>query len=83
MGQLDFPQATTVSKVGVYWFADHADGGGCAAPKNWQVLYKDGEGWKPVSNSEGLGLSLDQFNDTSFTPAIQQIGAGDTRRKAD
>jgi hypothetical protein len=46
--QYEFPSKKKVSSVKVNWFDDTTVGGGCAAPKSWQVLYRDGDTWKPV-----------------------------------
>ena len=64
--ELDFPQATEVSKVRVFWFADRPVNGGCDVPQNWLLLYKDGKDWKPVDDPSGYGVVPDCFNDTTF-----------------
>src|SRR5207247_10049124 len=51
--QYEFKQPATVAAVKVSWFDDTSLGGGCAAPKSWQVLYRDGEQWKPVKTRPG------------------------------
>ena len=50
--QYEFKTPTRVSGVKVNWFDDTAVGGGCATPQSWQVLYRDGEQWKPVKPVE-------------------------------
>jgi hypothetical protein len=50
--QYEFPSKKKVSSVKVNWFDDTTVGGGCAAPKSWQVLYRDGDTWKPVEVTE-------------------------------
>jgi hypothetical protein len=37
--------------VTVSWFDDTTVGGGCAEPQSWQVLYRDGETWKPAKQT--------------------------------
>jgi DUF1680 family protein len=64
--ELDFPQATEVSKVRVFWFADRPANGGCDVPQNWSLAYKDGGDWKPVDHPSGYGLVPDRFNDMTF-----------------
>jgi DUF1680 family protein len=64
--QLDFPEATAVSKVRVFWFADRPVNGGCDVPQSWSLLFKDGESWKPVENAGDYGVKTDQFNDVHF-----------------
>jgi DUF1680 family protein len=65
--QYDFPKASPVSEVQVYWF-DDTGRGGVRAPESWRILYKDGEEWKPVENTTPYGLELNKYNVTSFTP---------------
>lgn len=64
--QLDFPQATEVSKVRVFWFADRTANGGCDLPQSWSLQYRDGNDWKSVENPSAYGLALDQFNEVTF-----------------
>jgi hypothetical protein len=47
--QYDFASTKKVSSVRLNWFDDTSVGGGCARPQSWQVLYRDGENWKPVT----------------------------------
>lgn len=63
--QYEFPAATTVSRVKLYWFDD---GGGCGVPASWRLLYKDGTGFKPVEQASAYPTQRDQFNEVSFTP---------------
>jgi DUF1680 family protein len=65
--ELDFPQATEVSKVRVFWFADRPVKGGCDLPRSWRLLYKDGDDWKPVARPSTYGLAPDRFNEVTFT----------------
>jgi DUF1680 family protein len=65
--ELDFPQATTVSKVRVFWFADKPVNGGCDVPQSWSILYRDGDNWKPVEHPGDYSVVLDQFNEVTFT----------------
>jgi DUF1680 family protein len=46
--QYTFREPKTVSGVEVHWFDDTRTGGGCALPRSWRVLYRDGNDWKPV-----------------------------------
>jgi hypothetical protein len=66
--EYDFPQATAVQGVEVYWFDDETTRGNCRVPASWRVLYRDGDTWKPVADAVGLGTSKDQFNAASFSP---------------
>ena len=74
--ELDFPEATKVGKVRVFWFADKSVNGGCDVPEKWSLLYKDGDtwnpvkagdGWKPVEQPGNYGVALDRFNQVTFT----------------
>ena len=49
--QYDLARPSKVSGVTVHWFDDTKAGGGCAPPKSWQVLYRDGDAWKPVKET--------------------------------
>jgi DUF1680 family protein len=75
--ELDFPKATNVSKVRVFWFADRPVNGGCDVPEKWSVQYKEGDtwnplkngdGWKPVEHPSDFGVAPDRFNEVTFTP---------------
>jgi DUF1680 family protein len=63
--QLDFARPRRIRSVQVYWFSD-VPRGGCAAPKAWRLLYKDGDAWKPVPNPTATGTTLDQYNKVTF-----------------
>lgn len=65
---LTFPEAATVSRVRVFWFADRSVNGGCDVPQAWRLLYKVGEVWKPVEDASGYGTTLDRFNEVTFSP---------------
>jgi hypothetical protein len=65
--QYDFVPARKVSAVEVYWFDDTGTGG-CRVPASWQLLYKDGQDWKPVEAASGYGTKTDRFNRTAFRP---------------
>jgi DUF1680 family protein len=53
--QYEFQRPTKVSGVTIKWFDDTAAGGGCALPKSWKVVYRDGNDWKPVNAREKPG----------------------------
>ncbi len=63
----DFDKTHTVSKVKVYWFDDTGIGA-CRLPASWQLLYKDGENWKPVKNKDEYGTTKDTYNTVNFEP---------------
>ncbi len=65
--RLDFNEPATVSSVELYWY-DDTGRGECRVPKSWKLLYKDGEGFKEVSNASGYGVEKDKFSKTNFEP---------------
>ncbi|GEM_PF-1928947 len=66
--QMDFPGAETVSRARVFWFSDRARGGGCDFPQSWRLLYRQGDGWKPVEQASAFGVAPDRFNEVTFKP---------------
>jgi uncharacterized protein len=65
--QYQFPNASTVSAVDVYWFEDTGRGQ-VRVPASWRILYKDGDEWKPVDTAAPYGVEKDRYNDVSFHP---------------
>lgn len=63
--QYDLKKAQTISSVSVYWFDDTGIGG-CRVPESWEVQYRDGKTWKPVTGAGGYGVAKDQFNTATF-----------------
>ncbi|MEI6647158.1 MAG: beta-L-arabinofuranosidase domain-containing protein [bacterium] len=66
--QYDFGQEQTLSSVAVYWWDERRIKHHCRVPQSWQVLYKDGDAWKPVAGASEYGTKMDQFNRVTFTP---------------
>jgi DUF1680 family protein len=67
--QYDFARPETVSAIEVYWWADGSRQNlGCHVPQSWQLLYRDGDQWKPVGGSPAYGTQIDQFNRVTFPP---------------
>ena len=64
--QYDFPAATPVSEVQVYWF-DDTGRGEVRVPASWRLLYKDGDQWKPVQASGPYGVEINKYNVLSFS----------------
>jgi hypothetical protein len=64
--QYDFPKPVEVSSVAVYWYDDSSRGGGCRVPRNWSLVYKDGDEWKPVENPSKYDRRTNQFNRVTF-----------------
>jgi hypothetical protein len=65
--QYDFKAPATLSAVEVYWFDDSGNGN-CRVPASWQLLFKDGNEWKPVTGVAEYGVKKDAYNKTTFTP---------------
>ena len=65
--QYTFDAPRTVSAAEVYWY-DDTGSGHCRVPQSWQLLYRDGDAWKPVRGGSSLGTELDKFNRVEFSP---------------
>ncbi len=65
--QYDFAQPAKVGAVEVYWFDDTGTGE-CRVPTSWQLFFRQGGQWKPVSNPSGYGCKPDCYNRTTFDP---------------
>lgn len=61
--EYDWPAAITTNKSSVYWWRD---GQGIGQPTASRLLYWNGTDFVPVPNAAGLGVELDQYNDTTF-----------------
>jgi hypothetical protein len=61
--QYDLPVSTSVDRVEVYW---HDDASGIRLPKSWRVTYRDGEKWRPVSNTTPYEIAADRMNVVKF-----------------
>jgi len=66
--QRNFAKPTTIRSVQVYWYDDEPIGGGCRVPSSWQVLYRDGDGWKPAAAALRRGIARDEYNKVTFPP---------------
>jgi len=66
--QYEFAAAKQVSECTVYWFDDAPRGGQCRVPKQWQVLFRDGERWVPVAEPSGYGVAKDAAQKVTFRP---------------
>jgi uncharacterized protein len=63
--QYDFAGPARVSSVEIYWKDDKQY---CVPPQSWQLLYKEGNEWKPVTAAQPFPVTRDQFNKASFSP---------------
>lgn len=59
----EFPALQKLSRAEVYWFDD---AGGCRLPESWNLLYRDGEEWKPVEGATAFGVEADRLNAVRF-----------------
>jgi DUF1680 family protein len=65
--QYDLPKKSRVSGTSVYWYQPNGRNE-ISAPVSWQLLYRDGDTWKPVEAKGSFGTRLDTFNSVSFAP---------------
>ncbi len=63
--EYDWSQPISTAQIELYWWLD---GQGIHAPKGYRVLYWNGTAFVPVANAQGLGVSGNQFNVTTFDP---------------
>lgn len=63
--QYDFDTNKTISQVDLYWFKDY---GGIDVPKSYKIKYWNGQSWVDVEKAVGLGIAVDKYNTTTFTP---------------
>jgi hypothetical protein len=68
--QYDFNGKKEVSETAVYWF-DDTGRGECRIPKAWNILYRDGDTWKPVE-AAAYTITLDAFDRVRFTPVATE-----------
>ncbi|MFO0827620.1 MAG: glycoside hydrolase family 127 protein [Phycisphaerales bacterium] len=47
--QYDWPESVAISKASVWFFDDTGNSGGCALPKAWRLLTKQGDSWVPIA----------------------------------
>jgi hypothetical protein len=65
--QYNFESPKRISVVAVYWWDDTGTGES-RVPTSWRLVYRDGDAWRPVANSEPFGVERDRFNEVHFTP---------------
>ena len=65
--QYDFEKTETVKRVEVYWF-DDSPHGGCRIPASWELEYKSGSSWLPVSNPDEYTVTKDGYDVVKFKP---------------
>jgi hypothetical protein len=60
-----WPLGVKVDSIGVYWWTDN---GGIMAPSACWLDYWNGSNYVSVPNPVGLGVALNRYNVTTFTP---------------
>jgi hypothetical protein len=65
--QYTFAEPSTVSESKVYWYQDIPTGG-CAVPVSWNLLYQDGDQWKPVETTGTYTVSTNAYDTITFKP---------------
>jgi hypothetical protein len=65
--EMAFAKPSTVSETQLYWF-DNTGRGGVRVPGSWRLLYKQGNGWRPVEADGAYGVAKDQYNRVRFKP---------------
>jgi len=63
--QYDFAKPVTLDAAEVYWYAS---GHYIHLPASWRILYRDGEQFKPVSNTTPYPVARDKYNKVAFKP---------------
>ncbi|HWY86495.1 MAG TPA: beta-L-arabinofuranosidase domain-containing protein, partial [Gemmataceae bacterium] len=61
--QYEWTQPISTTRSAVYWWAD---GRGIGIPKSCRLLHWNGTDFVPVPNASGLGVALNQYNETTF-----------------
>ena len=65
--QYDFPAPVRVSSAEIFWYKDRAE---CDVPASWELLYKDGEAWRPAKAAGAYGVLIDRFNKVEIAPVV-------------
>ena len=65
--QFDFESSAEVSRVSLYWFDDGPEGG-CRIPRGWEVQYRSGNDWLPVSALTPYTVTKNAADGVNFTP---------------
>jgi DUF1680 family protein len=65
--EYDFEKPETIAKTKIYWYDDGPDGG-CRVPDEWEILYLNGNIWKPVEAKTPYKITKDGWDSLVFTP---------------
>jgi hypothetical protein len=63
--EMTFAKRQAVSEAEIYWF-DDTGRGEVRVPASWRILYKDGDGWKPIEATSPYGTAKDTWNRVTF-----------------
>ncbi|HEY1984602.1 MAG TPA: beta-L-arabinofuranosidase domain-containing protein [Terracidiphilus sp.] len=75
--QYDWSEPVNVNKIEIYWAVERPKPGALPGssslrqmhvPESYRILYWNGSEFVPVNQPEGLGLTADAFNPTTFAP---------------
>ena len=80
--QADFDEFREVSEIRIYWcddssryddaptgtFENSPPTNICRIPRQWRLLYKNGDEWKQVTSASAYGTEINQYNALSFEP---------------
>ena len=75
--QYDWASPIRINKVEVYWAVDPPAAGALPGasslrrihvPESYRILYWDGNGFVPVDQPDGLGVAVNTYNATTFSP---------------
>jgi uncharacterized protein len=64
--EYDFQKPEIISNTSVYWFDDGPDGG-CRIPDEWEIIYRSGNVWKPVTATNKYTITKDGWDTMEFT----------------
>lgn len=66
--EYEFEKEETISRCDVYWLIkDHYDVS-YRTPEKWELFYKSGDEWKPVSNTTEYLTAVNKYNTVKFKP---------------
>jgi hypothetical protein len=66
--EYEFPEATKVSSIGVYWFDTGPDGPWCRKPEWWKLIGRNGDDWQELGSVSGNAVRKDAYDRLRFDP---------------
>jgi uncharacterized protein len=72
--QYDWSEPVKIDRIEVYWAVDHPRAGALPGshwptmhvPQSYRILYRNGSDFVPVNHPQGLAVTADAFNATTF-----------------